>query len=70
VVEVLFEFWLGVESVGFVDYYMGYLKEFGWKYGDVEDEGEDKDKGDDEGEERTKPSRKAMTHMEEDLFRS
>jgi hypothetical protein len=57
VVEVLFEFWPGVESVGFVDLYTGYLKELGWKYGDAEDEGEDevegedKDERDDEGEE-------------------
>jgi hypothetical protein len=58
VVEVLFKFWPGVESVGFVDHYTGYLKELGWKYGDVEDggededEGEDEDKGEDKGEDK------------------
>jgi hypothetical protein len=51
VVEVLFKFWPGVESVGFVDQYTGYLKELGWKYGDVEDGEEDEDEGEDEGKE-------------------
>jgi hypothetical protein len=51
VVELLFEFWPGLESVGFVDQYTGYLKELGWKYGDPEDGEEVADGGEDEGEE-------------------
>ena len=68
--EALFEFWPGVESVGFVDHYTGYLKDFGWKYGDPEEgeefyeEDENEDEDEDEDEEKKKKKEEEEVDIE------
>ena len=65
--EALFELWPGLESVGFVDHYTEYLKDFGWEYVDPE-EGEEfyeEDGNEDEDEEKTNEEEEEEEEEEE-----
>ena len=65
--EALLQLWPGVESVGFVDHYTGYLKDFGWKYGDPEEGEEFHEEDENEDEDEDEEKKKEEEEEEEEI---